>query len=181
LFELLLFVPVQADLFVAQVARRIGGPGLAEVQVGPHSEAPAAGVEEFAQLASALDVAPSVPGPYLAERPVVDAAKIVVAPELVRMHVAVIVDAGDAHSAAVQPAAVPGEQLPDVFGPFGVFLQQLEVQIDPVNVVINSENVGLPARLFILLGLGQDYLDGGPASCVRSSVLIAPPRPLGTR
>jgi len=182
-----MFFFVEADFFVGEVAGRVRGPGVAEMQIGPDSQAPAAGVEEPAQPASALDMRPSVPQtfeqrligvrPYLAEGPLIDASEVIMPPELVGVHVAVKIYAPDSHSAALQSPAVPGQQFPDVLGPPGVLFQQLEVQIDPVNVIIDGQNIGLAAGLLVLLGLGQYHFNRRAALGMREVLGADGPAP----
>src|SRR3990172_1001745 len=64
LHQLLLVLFIESDFFVCEVAGRVRGPGVVELQIGPHSQAAAAGVEVFAEPASPFDMSPSIPNPF---------------------------------------------------------------------------------------------------------------------
>jgi hypothetical protein len=91
-------------------------------------------------------------------------------PELVRVHFTVKVDAADAHSTAVQTPAIPGKKLPDRIGTAGIFGKKSKVEVNAVNVIVNCQNVGPPARFFELFGPGQYHLDRGTGLSVREGL-----------
>jgi hypothetical protein len=91
-------------------------------------------------------------------------------PELVRVHFTMKINTADADSAAVQPPAVPGKQLPDRIGPATIFSKQFQVQVNAVNMIVNGQNVGTLARFFELFGLGQYHLDRGTGLSVSESL-----------
>ena len=115
--ELSFLIIIHPDLLIRQIAGRLRRERVGKIKVGAYAQSAAAGRKERADPASAFYIFPAIPqpfkqrligiAPYLAEWTIMNIAQIIVAPELIGMHLAVKVDAAYSNTAAVKAAAVP--------------------------------------------------------------------------